>query len=44
MYTTWPSAGSPAFKGLESLVIYIYIYTGKQNGETVNETLFVIDC
>ena len=25
MYTTWPSAGSPAFKGLESLVIYIYI-------------------
>ena len=25
MYTTWPSAGSPAFKGLESLVLRWHI-------------------
>ena len=26
MYTTWPSAGSPAFKGLESLVLRCGIF------------------
>ena len=28
MYTTWPSAGSPAFKGLESLVLRCGIFDG----------------